>query len=64
MLVVAPCGNDMVPSPGSCYSLQYAMHMFNRHRQVRIDRCDVIPDVDVMGSFVFRCIFEPLLNNL
>ena len=42
VLVVAPCGNDVVPSPGSCY---YAMHMFDRHLQVRIDRCNVIPDV-------------------
>ena len=40
------------------------MHMFDRHLQVRIDRRDVIPDVDMMGSFVFHCIFEPLLNNL
>ena len=37
--------------------LHYAMHMFDRHLQVRIDGCGVIPDVDVMGSFVFHCIF-------
>ena len=55
--MVAPCGNDVVPSPGSCYSLHYAIHMLDRRLQVRIDRCDVIPDMDVMGSFVFHCIF-------